>query len=257
MCELFAVSSAEKVRINNELEEFFSHSDKHMNGWGMAFFYGDAVSLEKEPRQALKSDYLRERLRTDIVVRDMFAHIRLATMGEVNYVNTHPFIKTDDSGRKWTLIHNGTMFRFPELDKYVRCQHGTSDSERVLLYIVDMMNAEIAKAGRPLDEKERFAFIDSIIGKMAKGNKLNMILYDGSLMYVHSNAAGSLYTRQTKDTAYFSTQPLRCGRWEPMTLNVPAAYKDGHRVFTGTDHGFEYVENEEDMEMIFAAYSCL
>jgi predicted glutamine amidotransferase len=257
MCELFAVDSAENVKINSELEEFFSHSDKHMNGWGMAFFYGDAVSLEKEPRQALKSDYLRERLRTDIIVKDMFAHIRLATMGEVNYVNTHPFIKEDDSGRRWTLIHNGTMLHFPELDKYVKCQCGTSDSERVLLYIVDMMNEEIAKAGHPLDEEERFNFIDGIIGRMADKNKLNMILYDGDLMYVHSNVRDSLYTRQTKNTAYFSTQPLRCGRWEPMTLNVPVAYKNGHRVFTGTDHGFEYVENEKDMEMIFAAYSCL
>ena len=49
MCELFGVSSSEKVEPREMLKEFFSHSVIHPNGWGMAMFYGNAVSLEKEP----------------------------------------------------------------------------------------------------------------------------------------------------------------------------------------------------------------
>lgn len=81
MCELFGVSSAQKIEVTDLLKEFFSHSVKHANGWGMATFYGNAVSLEKEPIQAIKSAYLKERLQQNIQVQNMIAHIRLATRG--------------------------------------------------------------------------------------------------------------------------------------------------------------------------------
>ena len=55
MCELFGLSSAEKIQLNDLLKEFFSHGMEHPHGWGMAFFYGNAVSLEKQPETACKS----------------------------------------------------------------------------------------------------------------------------------------------------------------------------------------------------------
>ena len=81
MCELFGVSSRRKIEVNDLLREFFSHSVRHPNGWGMAVFYKNSVSLEKEPVQAIKSAYLKERLHQKISVRNMIAHIRLATRG--------------------------------------------------------------------------------------------------------------------------------------------------------------------------------
>lgn len=81
MCELFGVSSAQKIEVTDLLKEFFSHSVKHPNGRVMATFYGNAVSLEKEPIQAIKSAYLKERLQQNIQVQNMIAHIRLATRG--------------------------------------------------------------------------------------------------------------------------------------------------------------------------------
>ena len=60
MCELFGVSSRKRVVVNDLLKEFFTHSVRHANGWGMAIFYENAVSLEKEPVQAIKSTYLKE-----------------------------------------------------------------------------------------------------------------------------------------------------------------------------------------------------
>ena len=47
MCELFGVDSAKKIPLNELLREFFSDGTEHPHGWGMAFFYGNAVSLEK------------------------------------------------------------------------------------------------------------------------------------------------------------------------------------------------------------------
>lgn len=80
----------------------------------MAFFYGNAVSLEKQPEATYKSIYLKQRLRVNIEVDKMIAHIRLATRGSMEYENTHPFVQRDNSDRSWTLAHNGTIFESEE-----------------------------------------------------------------------------------------------------------------------------------------------
>ncbi|MCD8375447.1 MAG: class II glutamine amidotransferase, partial [Oscillospiraceae bacterium] len=92
MCELLGVFTRTKLTVNDLLREFFSHSADHPHGWGLAFFYGGGVSLEKEPGMASKSAYLRERLRRPISTCAMAAHIRLATRGTMDYENCHPFV---------------------------------------------------------------------------------------------------------------------------------------------------------------------
>ncbi len=89
MCELFAISGKTPIPVNHYLKELVSHSPEHPNGWGMAVFYGNAVSLEKEPIPAYRSRYLKERLSHPFEAQNMFAHIRLATKGEMAYANTH------------------------------------------------------------------------------------------------------------------------------------------------------------------------
>ena len=116
MCEIFAVSSEQEVKLNALLSEFFSHGAKHPNGWGLAVFYGNAVSLEKEPVEAGKSAYLKERLSHQILACNALAHIRQATVGQMEYANSHPFILRDGFNRAWTLAHNGTIFNGLQLD---------------------------------------------------------------------------------------------------------------------------------------------
>lgn len=66
----------------------------------MAFFYENAVSLEKQPEASHKSLYLKQRLQSKIEADRMIAHIRLATRGTIGYENTHPFVMGDISGRR-------------------------------------------------------------------------------------------------------------------------------------------------------------
>lgn len=110
MCELFGLCAAEKYRVNELLDVFFHHSTEHKHGWGLAVFYGKGVSMEKEPVRALDSLYLRQRMTREIAGTNLLAHIRLATIGRIEYANCHPFIWDDNSGRTWTMIHNGTLF---------------------------------------------------------------------------------------------------------------------------------------------------
>lgn len=257
MCELFGVSAHGKTYVNDYLREFFSHSNKHPNGWGIAEFYAGGVSLEKEPIEASKSAYLRERLKYKVDRGDMMAHIRFATRGMESYENSHPFVKTDNFGRTWTFEHNGTIFNYPTLDPYFYSQEGQTDSERIILYIIDKINAKQTELNRPLSETERFAVIDKITASLAKGNKLNFLLYDGEIMYVHCNAAGFLHCLKKDESMIFATTPLSREEWRPVKFTTLLAYKNGKLIKTGTDHKHEYKENASDYHMLFVDYSSL
>ena len=176
-------------------------------------------------------------------------------MGITEYVNCHPFVLRDNSDRCWTLAHNGTIFDYPRQNAYLHRQEGRTDSERILYFLVDQVNLRQADLGRALSREERFALLDELVSDMAQGNKLNLLIYDGELLYVHTNYANSLYLSQRKDALVFATAPLDRGCWRPHPFTTLCAYQDGHRLFQGADHGKEYHDNAEDMHMIFADYA--
>jgi glutamine amidotransferase len=257
MCEIFGISSKERVLLNEYLKEFFRHSNAHPHGWGLACMDRNAVSVEKEPIQATKSHYLKARLSSPIRVRTGFAHIRYATIGNVEYENCHPYTKKDRSGRQWTMVHNGTIFDFAPLSKYVKTQAGDTDSERILLYLVDQVNQAERKKNEPLTKEERFQLLDSIVIEMAKGNKLNLLIFDGEIFYVHTNYTGSLHKLEKEDQVIFSTQPLTREEWQPETMTTLLAYEDGQRILEGTNHKNEYIDSEENMQFLYRIFSDL
>jgi glutamine amidotransferase len=258
MCELFAACAKNKHRLNDYLRLFYSHSNNHPHGWGLACVEGNHITIEKETLQASQSHYLKERLSQPIETNTLLAHIRYATIGNIDYCNCHPYSKKDNFNRRWTLIHNGTIFDFPALSKFISKQSGETDSERILLYIVDKINQEQSKLGHQLTFEERFALIDTIVCEMSKNNnKLNLILYDGHYMYVHTNYKNSLYFLTQGDLVMFSTTPLDDDDWQNVPFTTLLAYKKGKLVATGTNHGGEYVDNEESLKFLYQIFSDL
>lgn len=257
MCELFGLTGPDELTVNEYLKTFFSHSPNHPNGWGLAFFCGKAFNLEKEPVAAYKSTYLKERLKKPLRAKNMMAHIRLATRGHMEYENCHPFMKRDKSKRLWTFMHNGTIFDCPLLEKYVYTQEGQTDSERILLYIIDQINAETDKLGHALKDRERFDVIDRVILDISAHNKVNLMIYDGSMLYVHKNLEDTLFVKKIGQSLLFATVPLDNGKWEPVSLCQLQAYKSGRHLFAGAVHQNEYFNNPEDMKHVFLDYAQL
>ena len=253
MCELFGVNSGSTLILNELLSEFFSHGTEHPNGWGMAFFYGNAVSLEKQPEASHKSIYLKQRLQSKVEADKMIAHIRLATRGNINYENTHPFVMRDNNSRTWTLAHNGTIFDCDVLNRFVNIQQGQTDSERILTYIIDRINLE----EKEMSPEERFQVIDKILCEITPENKVNLILFDSELMYVHTNYSNSLYRCKKEDAVIISTRPLDNNLWECIPMNTLIAYKDGKQIYTGTNHKNEFINSEEKMRLLFLDYASL
>lgn len=255
MCELFGINSRETVRCNDLLKEFFEHGVDNPDGWGIAAFYGNAVSLEKEPVSSLESIYLKNRLTDDIEIDKLIAHIRKASKGGIEYKNSHPFIRRDDTSRTWTLAHNGTIFENDELAPYVSRQKGQCDSERILYYLVDQINRARNEAGRELTQEERFSVVDRTVHTITPENKVNLLIYDGDLFYIHTNQKGTLHRCQKAKTLLISTKPLKQDYWEKVPMNTLLAYRDGELVYTGETHGNEYIENENKTKYVFLDYA--
>lgn len=257
MCELFGVNASRKIQVNNLLQVFFSHGDRHPHGWGMALFENGTIQLKKQAVASTKSARLRECFQNFIMADKMIAHIRLATKGMVEYENCHPFIRQDESGRVWTLAHNGTIFEGELLDSYFYLQDGQTDSERILFLLMDRINDKYRESGCPLSAAARFRVLDDLICEIAKENKLNLLLFDGESFYVHTNCRNSLYLSKRQGGYVFCTVPLDGQEWKPIALNTLLAFQDGKLVQTGTNHGYEYVEDPEKMKTLFLDYSAL
>lgn len=258
MCELFGISAKTPFRITDELTEFFSHYPAHPNGWGLAAMQENGWNIEKESLSAGESAYLSERLSEDISTTTLFAHIRYATVGNVERYNSHPFFGRDKSGRTWTLAHNGTIFDFPALNPYTGLQQGDTDSERILLYLINRMNFAMREKAGTLSERERFTVLETLSAALsANNNKLNFLLFDGELVYVHCNLQGTLHFRSLDDGVMFSTQPLSVGAWQEVPLTTLLAYRDGELIFTGKPHGHTHKEDKKALEQLYLAYSGL
>lgn len=257
MCEIFAVSASKTLHLNPYLDEFFLHSIEHPNGWGIAMLDGHNVSIEKEPVMAMRSRYLKERMRAAIYAKTCIAHIRYATIGKEDYNNCHPFTGVDNSGRRWTLAHNGTIFNYPPLESYSSKQVGETDSERILLYLLDCVNGFQNAVGHALGPQERLSLVDSYIVNLAPDNKLNLVIYDGELLYVHTNYPSSLFCLNKDGALFFATEPLSKENWEQLPMTQLLVYREGECVYQGTEHRQVYVEDAENVRLLYLAYSGL
>ena len=259
MCELLGLSAREKLTANKILRIFYSHGEEHPHGWGLALFRSDGSPVvEKEPIKSTASHYLKARLDANIQADNLIGHIRLATMGMLDYENCHPFAFKDIRGRNWTIAHNGTIFDCPSLNRYVKVQNGATDSERVALYLVDEINRETTRLGHDLGFEERFAVLERVVCDLTRqNNKVNLLVYDGAFLFVHTNYKNSLHVLRDEGVAWISTHPLTDESWEEVPFCRLCAFHDGELVKTGVDHGGEYVVRQQDLDQILMTYSHL
>ena len=255
MCELFGLSSRNKIEVNEYLRAFFRHSEQHPHGWGLAQFFGNAVQLEKEPVAAVESQYLTTRLSFPIQARSLIAHIRLASVGRLRYENCHPFVLRDIDGRAWTFAHNGTIFSpkrasGASIDDYKDTQLGGTDSERVLLYLIDRINERRMKLGRHLEAEDRFTLLDEVIAELSHDNKLNLLIWDGEYLYAHTNYADTLFTKKIPETGslLIATKPIDSGAWEHVPFLQLQVYKDGETIWQGHHKSEQFFDHEKNWE---------
>lgn len=255
MCELFAINSAEPIEANRYLREFYTHSHDNPHGWGLSWRDDEDgaadpdadVVLFREPKPAYESDLVPQLLSQPIRARRLEAHIRFSTCGAQSVENCHPFLGSDISGREWTMIHNGILFNEELLAGYEQREKGETDSERTMLFLLDVLNEAALRYGQ-LDFDTTFQALSGALSQISNLNRLNLILDDGTYTYVHTNTSeDTLHYRQLSDSSIvFSTKPLggeaEAAMWHPVPKNRLIAYRNGRLIQTSAPHGYTFCE---------------
>jgi glutamine amidotransferase len=217
MIRLFAYAGNEPERIKCALyparAALMTDLGNHPDGWGLGFFQGGEVLLQKRPKaQPGQVDFyaqLRE-LRTDVVV----GHVREATVGKAQKLeNTHPF-----RFRSWLFAHSGTVANFDGLRRELlesvpaflrRNIRGTTDSEHVFHLFLAFLHdgGKLEDPNISTDEargamRATVAFVERLAAGAGGGrSELNLIATNGRILLAvrHGRTMGLLRTSGIAD----------------------------------------------------------
>lgn len=246
MCELYGFIGNKNIQINDSLKIFYSHGAKHPHGWGFAHWLNHNIipTINKDVTPSTESSELFNILANPINTNVALGHIRFATIGSIKKVNCHPFLCIDSTGRNWTLVHNGNIYSGLELIPYEEKQTGETDSERILLYLIDSINKKTLEKRSPLNNLERRRVVESFIKNLAPRNRLNLIIYDSEQLYVHANMKDTLYFSKQDESYYFSTTPLENNfKWNSLPINKLFVYSHSQLIYSGLRHDFEFIKS--------------
>ncbi len=235
MCELLGFSAAQPENIKDLVSEFFSHGKDNPHGWGLM----DCDRICKSCERADTSEMLLQKISKLQPQKNLLGHIRFATVGSIKYENCHPFNAQDAQGRSWTLIHNGTIYSASRLIPFISSQSGDTDSERLFLYLMQKVNK--AQNQSPLDERQRCELIDELVRELSPRNKLNLMIFDGELLYIHKNMKQTMKYRRHGTGYVFATTALDGGLWKDVPTSQLLVYKCGEKVFEGQKHDAVFV----------------
>jgi glutamine amidotransferase len=169
------------------------HTDTHHDGWGIAFFEGAGVRHFVDHQAAIDSPIAELIKRFPIKSKNVIAHIRKATQGQVALENCHPFVR-ELWGRYWVFAHNGDLKQFnPVLDGPYR-PVGNTDSELAFCLILQQLRARFGDVAPALPQL-RIA-IAELVESIAAFGPFNMMLSDGSALFVHCSTRLCYLVRQ-------------------------------------------------------------
>ena len=197
MCQLLGMNCNAPTDVTFSFRGFAhrgGHTDHHSDGWGIAFFEGDASGeSDKGLRHfvdhlpASESPVAELISRYPIKSRNVIAHIRKATQGRIALENCHPFVR-ELWGRYWVFAHNGDLKDFaPRLHASFR-PVGSTDSERAFCWIMQ----ELAKSHADVPSvRELSITLRELAGGIAPHGTFNFLLSNGQALWAH--ASTSLY----------------------------------------------------------------
>ncbi|MBE9503940.1 MAG: class II glutamine amidotransferase [Proteobacteria bacterium] len=249
MCRLFGFRSVIHSQVHSSLvsadNALAIQSNEHSDGWGVAYYLAGAPHIIKTSQAAIECKIF-QKVSGIVSSETVLAHLRRATLGSKNILNTHPF-----QYGNWVFAHNGHIKNFsrhkaellkrisPDLKRFIM---GETDSEVIFYYILSHLqaNIDLNKKDCPVKTLEvsvREA-IDSLVnqvGDFAEKDDagkdetyLTFILTNGETMIAH----------QGGKHLYYSTYKNRCPDRDSCTSFSPeceAATESGrinHLIFS-------------------------
>jgi len=185
MCRLFGFRSIITSQVHSSLihaeNALMDQSIKHPDGWGLAYYTENTPHLIRSSMSAM-DDHIFERVSGVVSSQTVMAHIRNATQGSHNTLNTHPF-----QYGPWVFAHNGNIKNFdsikerlltkisPKLKRFIL---GNTDSEVVFFIILTFIESHfeltrndlsIAQLRGPIEDA--LEFITNLTGPLLNQNE--------------------------------------------------------------------------------------
>jgi glutamine amidotransferase len=224
MCEVYGFCGSVPTKLNKYTDEFWLHSRVHQDGFG--YYLADKNKLYVNPDCAMH--YIKGLQKFNFVSKLALCHIRFKTHGPASIENCHPFIKYDNFGIRWSLIHNGYIDDSPAVEALGTLQIGETDSERILLSIIETVNYYYEHSW--IENKNDFlnfmyAQIELTLHELSSLGKVNLIFTDSltNNMYVYMNHPNTLFYLNTPTGVHISTTKLSNEKWlavEPRKLHI-------------------------------------
>lgn len=182
MCQLLGMNCNIPDNIVFSFEGFCQrggNTDHHSDGWGIAFFEDKGVRVFLDCEASVNSQLAAFIHHYPIKSKNIVAHIRKATKGDITLANTHPFMR-ELWGHNWLFAHNGTLENLPALEENGRFRPvGTTDSEHAFCWIMNALAKSFSK--RP-DNQSLFDTLTTLLEELAQYGTINFLLSDGSMM---------------------------------------------------------------------------
>ncbi|MGS0740390.1 class II glutamine amidotransferase [Glaciimonas sp. GG7] len=158
------------------------HTDNHSDGWGIAFFEGNGVRHFVDYQAAVASPVAELIRRCPIKSKNVIAHIRKATQGQVTLENCHPFVR-ELWGHYWVFAHNGDLKEFAPTLHGAFHPVGNTDSELAFCYILQELRGRF---GDVLPSTAQLTVaLRELTHQIAQHGTFNMLLSDGSALFAH------------------------------------------------------------------------
>jgi predicted glutamine amidotransferase len=184
VCRLLGIRANQPVDLEFSLiggnKAFRDFGKGNPDGWGMGWYEGDGPHVHKEPISAVESRDL-PRMAARAYSDAFICHVRLATQGEPNQRNCHPFQFGD-----WLFAHNGSVPRSPllaELEgKHREAIEGDTDSEVYFHWILQSIDRHDGDVVAGL--RSALHLLDTA----GNYSGLNFILSNGDSLYAYREA---------------------------------------------------------------------
>ncbi len=167
-------------------------TDHHTDGWGIAFFEHKGLRHFVDHQPAIDSPVADLIRRYPIKSRQVIAHIRKATQGEVSLANCHPFVR-ELWGRYWVMAHNGDLKNYhPRLHAGFK-PVGNTDSERAFCWLMQ----ELAKSHADVPSVPELTLtLRELMPQIAAHGPFNCLLSNGEALWAHASTELHYVTRE-------------------------------------------------------------
>ena len=196
MCRLFGFHALQEDRVHAALVEESNslkfQSREHPDGWGIAAYDAAGMPTLTFSLQPAHADGTFDLAASQLYVKTVIAHVRLASVGGVHLGNAHPF----RHGR-WCFAHNGTVTGFAEAKERLETEirpdlrariSGDTDSERCFaLLLTELARTADLEGPVPVDVLARAvartsARVAAATDTEDKPSSLNFLVTDGRVM---------------------------------------------------------------------------